>query len=272
MRIHPTSVVSPDIEIGPDVEIGPYCLIQGKGKIGKGTFVEGHVTLGYKHGEILIGENNHFSPGAVIGGPPQDISYKGEQTTLVVGNNNTFREFSTVNLPTSKGEKKTIIGNNCYIMAYAHVGHDCKLGNNVIMANNTGLAGHCEIEDNVVISAMCGLSQFTRVGRGAFIGGGSVINKDIPPFVRAEGHWAVVRATNKIGLIRRGSSREEVNNIHKAVRIMVMGTGTIDENIERIRTECKMSENLEHFIHFIKSSKKGIAISRGQGAKEVSDE
>ncbi|MBS1970567.1 MAG: acyl-ACP--UDP-N-acetylglucosamine O-acyltransferase [Bdellovibrionales bacterium] len=272
MKIHPTSVVSPDIEIGPDVEIGPYCLIQGKGKIGKGTFVEGHVTLGYKHGEILIGENNHFSPGAVIGGPPQDISYKGEQTTLVVGNNNTFREFSTVNLPTSKGEKKTIIGNNCYIMAYAHVGHDCKLGNNVIMANNTGLAGHCEIEDNVVISAMCGLSQFTRVGRGAFIGGGSVINKDIPPFVRAEGHWAVVRATNKIGLIRRGSSREEVNNIHKAVRIMVMGTGTIDENIERIRTECKMSENLEHFIHFIKSSKKGIAISRGQGSKEVADE
>ncbi len=272
MKIHPTSVVSPDIEIGPDVEIGPYCLIQGKGKIGKGTFVEGHVTLGYKHGEILIGENNHFSPGAVIGGPPQDISYKGEQTTLVVGNNNTFREFSTVNLPTSKGEKKTIIGNNCYIMAYAHVGHDCKLGNNVIMANNTGLAGHCEIEDNVVISAMCGLSQFTRVGRGAFIGGGSVINKDIPPFVRAEGHWAVVRATNKIGLIRRGSGREEVNNIHKAVRIMVMGTGTIDENIERIRTECQMSENLEHFIHFIKSSKKGIAISRGQGPKEVSDE
>ncbi|MGZ3746812.1 MAG: acyl-ACP--UDP-N-acetylglucosamine O-acyltransferase [Pseudobdellovibrionaceae bacterium] len=270
MKIHPTSVVSPDIEIGPDVEIGPYCLIQGKGKIGKGTFVEGHVTLGYKHGIILIGENNHFSPGAVIGGPPQDISYKGEETSLIIGNNNTFREFSTVNLATSKADKKTEVGNNCYIMAYTHIGHDCKLGNNVIMSNNSQLGGHCEIESNVVISAMCGFNQFTRVGRGSFIAGGSVVNKDIPPFVRAEGHWALVRATNKIGLIRKGFSREEANNVHKAVRILVMGKGTVEENIERISAECTPSENIEHFIHFVKSSKRGIAIARSQ--KEVSDD
>ncbi|MBK9321456.1 MAG: acyl-ACP--UDP-N-acetylglucosamine O-acyltransferase [Bdellovibrionaceae bacterium] len=270
MKIHPTSVVSPDVKIAEGVEIGPYCLIQGKGKIGKGTFIEGHVTLGYRHGIVEIGENNHFSPGAVIGGPPQDISYKDEETSLIIGNNNTFREFSTANLATSKGDKKTEIGNNCYFMAYTHVGHDCKIGNNVIVANDCHLGGHCEIEDNVVIGGLCGFNQFTRVGRGAFIAGSSVINKDIPPFAKAQGNYAVVRATNKIGLIRKGFSREEANNIHKAIRIMAMGNGTVDENIERIRQECTPSENLEHFIHFIKSSKRGIAIGRNQ--KEVGDD
>jgi UDP-N-acetylglucosamine acyltransferase len=270
MKIHPTSVVSPGVEIGPDVEIGPYCLIQGKGRIGRGTFVEGHVTLGFKHGNIIIGEDNHFSPGAVIGGPPQDISYRDEETSLIIGNNNVFREFSTVNLATAKADKKTEIGNHCYLMAYTHIGHDCKIGNNVIIANNTHFGGHCEVEDNVVISGVCAFNQFTRVGRGAFVAGSSVVNKDIPPFARAQGNYAVVRATNKIGLIRKGFSKEEANNVHKAIRIMAMGAGTVDENLERVRQECIQSENLEHFIHFIKSSKRGIAIGRNQ--KEVSDE
>lgn len=270
MKIHPTSVVSPGIEIGPDVEIGPYCFIQGKGKIGRGTYVEGHVTLGFRHGIIIIGENNHFSPGAVIGGPPQDVSYKNEETSLIIGDNNVFREFSTVNLATAKGDKKTEIGNHCYLMAYTHIGHDCKIGNNVIIANNTHFGGHCEVEDNVVISGVCAINQFTRIGRGAFVAGNSAVNKDIPPFSRAQGNYAVVRATNKIGLIRKGFSREEANNVHKAIRIMAMGTGTVDENLERIKAECTQSENLEHFIHFIKSSKRGIAIGRNQ--KEVTDE
>lgn len=151
MKIHFTSVVSPEVEIGPDVEIGPYCFIQGKGKIGRGTYVEGHVTLGFRHGIIVIGENNHFSPGAVIGGPPQDVSYRNEETSLIIGNNNVFREFSTVNLATAKGDKKTEIANDCYLMAYTHIAHDCKIGSNVIVANNTHFGGHCEVEDNVVI-------------------------------------------------------------------------------------------------------------------------
>jgi UDP-N-acetylglucosamine acyltransferase len=270
MKIHPTSVVSPGVEIAPDVEIGPYCLIQGKGKIGRGTFIEGHVTLGYKAGIIIIGENNHFSPGAVIGGPPQDVSYRDEETSLIVGNNNTFREFSTVNLATSKGDKKTEIGDHCYFMAYTHIGHDCKIGNNVIIANNTHFGGHCEVEDNVVIGGVCAFNQFTRVGRGAFIAGNSAVNKDIPPFARAQGNYAVVRATNKVGLIRKGFSKQEANNVHKAIRIMAMGAGTVEENLERIRQECSPSENIDHFIHFIKSSKRGIAISRDN--KEVTDE
>lgn len=261
-KVHPSSVLSPDVELADDVEIGPYCLIQGKIKIGKGTFVEGHVTLGSRHGILEVGENNHFSPGAVIGGAPQDISYKGEPTKLIIGNNNVFREFSTVNLATSKGDGKTEIGNNGYFMAYTHIGHDCKVGNNVIMANDSHLGGHCEIDDNVTIGGVCAFNQFTKVGRGAFVAGSSVVNKDILPFSRAQGNYATVRATNKIGLSRKGFSREEVANVHKAIRIMIMGSHTVEEGIARIQEECLMSPNIEYFINFIRSSKRGIAVDR----------
>lgn len=269
VKIHPTSVVSPDVELGPDVEIGPYCLIQGKMKIGKGTFVEGHVTLGSRHSVLEIGENNHFAPGAVIGGPPQDISYRGESTKLVIGNNNVFREFSTANIATAKGDGVTSIGNNCYFMAYTHIGHDCHIGNNVIIANDSHLGGHCVIEDNVVIGGVCAFNQFTKVGKNAFVAGSSIVNKDILPFSRAQGNWALVRATNKVGLLRKGFSREEVTNIHKAIRIIVLGSATVEEGIERIKNECFASPHIDYFINFIRSSKRGIAIKRG--AKDILD-
>jgi UDP-N-acetylglucosamine acyltransferase len=261
-KIHPSSIVSSEVEIADDVEIGPFCVIQGKVKIGQGTLVEGHVTLGSRHGILEIGEKNHFSPGAVIGGAPQDISYKGEPTYLIIGNNNTFREFSTVNLATSKHDKKTEIGNNGYFMAYTHVGHDCKIGNNVIIANDSHLGGHCIIEDGVTIGGVSAFNQFVRVGRGAFIAGSSVVTKDILPFCRAQGNYAMARATNKIGLSRKGFSREEVGNVHKAIRIMLLGSHTVEEGITRIQQECVQSENIEYFIQFMKASKRGLAIDR----------
>ncbi len=268
MKIHPSSVISPEVEIEEGVEVGPYCLIQGKGKIRKGTFVEGHVTLGSRHGIIDIGENNHFCPGAVIGGAPQDISYKGETTQLIIGSNNVFREFSTVNLATSKGDGKTEIGNNCYFMAYTHVGHDCKIGNNVIMANSSHLGGHCELDDGVFVGGVCALNQFTKVGKMAFIAGSSIVNKDILPFSRAQGNYAVIRATNKIGLLRKGFSKEEVSNVHKAIRIMIMGSHTVDEGLARIHAECKPSENIEYLVNFIKKSKRGLAFDRSVGTSD----
>ncbi|MBX3035240.1 MAG: acyl-ACP--UDP-N-acetylglucosamine O-acyltransferase [Bdellovibrionaceae bacterium] len=272
-KIHPTSVISGEAEIGPDVEIGPYCLIQGKVKIGRGTSIEGHATVGCKTSVIELGENNLICPGAVIGGPPQDLSYKGEPTKLIIGNNNTFREFSTANIATSKGEGVTRIGNNCYFMAYTHVGHDCRIGDNVTMANDSHLGGHCEIEDNVAIGGVCAFNQFTRVGKGAFVAGSSIVNKDILPFSRAQGNWALVKATNKVGLLRRGFSREEVQNIHKAIRIIIMGSHTVEEGLERIRNECLPSENIDYLVSFIRASKRGIAISRqAHGAARDDDE
>ncbi|MGZ3724727.1 MAG: acyl-ACP--UDP-N-acetylglucosamine O-acyltransferase [Pseudobdellovibrio sp.] len=262
MKVHPTSVISSEVTLEDDVEIGPYCNIQGQVKIGQGTFVEGHVTIGSRYGIVEIGKNNHIAPGAVIGGPPQDIGYKAEPTKLIIGDNNVIREFTTLNIATTKGNGATVIGNNCYFMAYSHVGHDSKIGNNVIVANNTNFAGHCVVEDNVTIGGVCGFSQFTRIGKYSFIAGASIANKDILPFSRAEGHWARVRATNKVGLIRKGFAKDEVSNIHKAIRIVIMGSHTLEEAFARIESECKPSENIEYLINFIKSSKRGIAITK----------
>ena len=271
-KIHPTSILSGEVEIDADVEIGPYCNIQGKVKIKSGTFIEGHVTVGSRYGYVELGKNNHISPGAVIGGPPQDISYKSELTSLIVGDNNVIREFTTLNLATSKGDGKTEIGSNCYFMAYSHVGHDCKIGNNVIVANNSHFGGHCEVEDNVFVGGVCAFNQFSRIGKYAYIAGSSIINKDIPPFSRAQGNWALAKATNKIGLLRKGFSKEEINNIHKALRILIMGTGTIDELLARIQSECGTSPHIDHLLHFVRSSKRGIAIRRGTGSGHDEEE
>lgn len=266
MKVHSTSIISSDVVLEEDVEIGPYCNIQGAVRIGRGTYVEGHVTIGSRYGIVEIGKNNHIAPGAVIGGPPQDISYKAEPTKLIIGDNNVIREFATLNIATSKASGATVIGNNCYLMAYSHVGHDCKIGSNVIVANNTNFAGHVVVEDSVTIGGVCGFSQFTRVGKNSFVAGASIVNKDILPFSRAEGHWALIRATNKVGLIRKGFSKEEVANIHKAIRIVIMGSHTLEEAYQRIENECTPSENIAYLVDFIRSSKRGIAISRGAGA------
>lgn len=263
MKIHPSSVVSADVELSEDVEIGPYCNIQGHVKIGQGTFIEGHVTVGSRYGVVEIGKNNHIAPGAVIGGPPQDIGYKAEPTRLIIGDNNVIREFSTLNIATSKGDGATVVGNNCYFMAYSHVGHDCKIGNNVVVANNSHFGGHCVVEDNVVIGGVCAFNQFSKIGKNSFVAGSSIVNKDILPFSRAQGNYAIVRATNKVGLLRKGFSKEEVDNIHKAIRIVIIGSATLEEAYARIENECTPSENIDYLVHFIRNSKRGIAIARG---------
>lgn len=259
MSVHPSTVVNGKLELGEGAVVGPYCFIQGNVRIGKGTIVEGHVSIGCKNGIVEIGAHNHLHPGAVIGGPPQDVTYKGEETSLIIGDHNIFREFSTVNLATSKGDKKTTVGSHCYMMSYTHIGHDCHIGDHIIVANDSHIGGHCWVDDYVVIGGMCAFNQFTRVGRGAFIAGGSIVNKDILPFSKAQGNHAIVRATNKVGLARRGVSREEVDNIHRAIRILIMGSETIEEALARIDTECSPSENIEYLIKFIRESKRGIA-------------
>jgi UDP-N-acetylglucosamine acyltransferase len=262
MNIHPTTIIQGDVQIDDGVEIGPYCVIQGQVRIKKGTIVESHVTLGSRYGHIEIGENNHILPGAVIGGPPQDISYKSDKTSLKIGNNNVFREFSTANIATAKGDRETTIGNNCYFMSYTHIGHDCKIGNNVIIANDSHLGGHTIIDDNVNIGGVCATNQFVRIGKNAFVGGSSVIIKDILPYTRAQGNYAVCRATNKIGLARRGFTREEILNVHKAIRILLMGSSTVEEGLQRIQAECTPSPEIDYFVQFARSSKRGLAIPR----------
>lgn len=258
-NIHPTAIVSKDAEIAEGVEIGPFCVIKGKVKIGKGSRLDSHVVVGSEKGIVEMGENNLISSGAVVGGPPQDLKYNGEPTQLILGDNNVIREFATLNIGTPTGGGVTRVGNNVLLMAYVHVAHDCQLGDGVIVANSSNFAGHVIVEDHVRIGGVCNFSQFCRLGRFSFIAGDSTVNKDIIPFAMAEGKWAVARATNKIGLERNGFSKDQVNSIHKAIRLLTKGNRTTDEAIQAIEAECEPSEHINHLLQFIKTTERGIA-------------
>lgn len=257
--IHPTAVVDKRVELSENVKIGPYSVLKGKVVIGPNTKIESHVVIGSDHGVVTVGKNNHFLPGAMIGGPPQDLKFKGEETRLEVGDNNIFREFTTVNVGTSHGGGVTRLGNNNLLMAYVHVAHDCQLGNNIAVANTTNFAGHVTVEDNVRVGGVCNFNQFITLGKFSFIAGDSAVNKDIMPFTIAQGKYAVSRAPNSIALERAGMSPEEVDNIYKAIRIVTKGGRTIEQALEDIQKDCKPSENIKYLMEFIKKSERGIA-------------
>lgn len=258
--IHPTAIISKEAQIGTNVFIGPFCVIQGKSVIGDGCRLDSHVVIGNEHGIVEMGRDNRISAGAAVGGPPQDLSYKGEPTKLIIGDRNTIREFATLNCATAKAHGATTVGSDCLIMAYSHVAHDCTLGSHVVIANSNQLAGHVTLEDHVKTGGMCGFNQFVRVGKYAFVAGDSAVNKDILPYTISSGKYAVMRATNSIGLDRAGFAKEDIDSINRAVRIVTKGGGTVEEILARIQAECKMSPSLQYFIDFIKSSTRGLAI------------
>ncbi|MCB0386309.1 MAG: acyl-ACP--UDP-N-acetylglucosamine O-acyltransferase, partial [Bdellovibrionales bacterium] len=197
--------------------------------------------------------------GAVVGSPPQDLTYKGEPTKLVIGNGNTIREYCTLNLGTAKGGGVTRIGDDCLLMAYVHVAHDCHIKNKVVIANSTHFAGHVTVEDHVKIGGGCLFSQFITLGEYCYIAGDTAVNKDIIPYCIAYGNFATIRATNKIGLERAGFSKEEVENIHRAIRTVIKGGHTLDEALEKIEEICTPSDHIKRILDFIRSSERGIA-------------
>jgi UDP-N-acetylglucosamine acyltransferase len=257
VNIHPSSVISKEAEIGSGVTIGPFCVIKGHAKIGDGCVLESHVSLGNEHGRVELGKNNFLSSGSAVGGPPQDLSYKGEPTQLIIGDNNVIREFATLNCGTVKGGGITRIGDNCLIMAYAHIAHDCTIGSHVVIANSTQIAGHVVFEDHVKTGGMCGFNQFVRVGKYAFVAADATVNKDILPFTISQGKYAVMRATNRIGMERAGFSPEDVEAINRAVRIVTKGGGTMDESVARIQAECAQTPTVKYFVDSIKASVAG---------------
>lgn len=260
MNIHPSSIISKECELDEDVIVGPFCIIKGKVKIGKGTVLESHVVLGSENGIVEIGQNNRFSPGSVIGCTPQDKKYKGEATSLKIGDNNQIREFITISLGTVNGGGMTIIGSHNLIMAYTHFGHDCRLGDNNVVANCCQMAGHVHIENKVTVGGMCAINQFVRIGNFAFVAGGSAVNKDILPYTISHGNHAIIRATNKIGLERGGFAPEVIEQIHKAIRIVTKGGEGVQESLARVERECASSKELKYFIDFARSSERGIAL------------
>jgi len=256
-KIHPTAIISPEVEIGDNVEIGPYAIIEGKVKIGDNCKIFPSVHI---QGYTEIGENTKIFTGAIIGSIPQDLKYKGDITYLKIGKNNTIREYVTINPGTSSGEE-TIIGDNNLIMAYAHIAHNCKIGNNVIIANSGTLAGHVEIDDYAIIGGLVGIHQFCRIGKHSIIGGCSKVVMDIIPFIMADGHPARPYGINVIGLKRRNFSDEKIKILNSVYRIIFKSGLNTSQALKKLE-EMNDCEEIKEIIEFIKSSQRGIAKER----------
>ena len=260
-KIHPTAIVHPEAELEEDVEIGPFAVVHGGARIGKGTKVDSHAVI---YGCARIGENNYIGCGAVIGAPPQDISYKGQPTFVEIGNSNTIREYVTIHRATQEG-KATVIGNRCFLMAYSHVAHDCIIGNEVIITNYAGISGFVEIEDKAIISGHVGIHQFVRIGTLAFVSGGSFPGQDIPPYTIAAGRPAKVVGLNVVGMRRAGFSSSTRLQIKRAFDIFYRKGLNRKHALEIIERELDAPE-VKRFVEFIKKSeKRGVASFAREG-------
>ena len=253
--IHPTAIISPEAHIEDDVTIGPYAIIGDQVTIGRGTVVGPHAVI---DPFARIGQDCHIFQFASVGAVPQSLKFQGEETWTEIGNGCIIREFVTINRGTQDGGGITRVGNDCLLMAYAHIAHDCILGNKVVMANNATLAGHVTIGNHATVGGLSAIHQFVRVGDYAFLGGKSVVVKDIPPFVLASGDRATLHGLNQVGLKRHGFSADTLKLLKKTYRLIFRIGLTLNEAIERVSAEVEAAPEVKAFIDFIKSSERGI--------------
>ena len=253
-QIHPTAIVDAKVEIGAGTIIGPYCIIGAEVVLGPNCWLQHHVTLA---GPMRAGAGNKFYAYCSIGQQTQDLKYQGEPTYLEIGDDNTFREFVTVNRSTTS-EGKTRVGNGGNFLAYSHIGHDCTVGNGVVFSNNGTLAGHVQVGDYAVMGGLTAVHQFCRIGRFAITGGCSKIVQDVPPFMIADGNPAEIRGVNLVGLERKGFPAEDVKLIKEAFRIIYRSKYNTAQAIEAIRKELAASEAVEQIVEFIEKSQRGI--------------
>ncbi len=253
-EIHPTALVNPGAELGNDVRISPFSIIEDKVIIGNNTWIGSNVLIVKG---TRIGDNCEIHHGAILGAAPQDIKYHSEETTLEIGDNTIIREYCTLNRG-SIDRFKTVIGSNCFLMTYVHVAHDCILSDHVIIANSVNMAGHVEIQDYVGIGGLVPIHQFVRIGKHAFIGGGFRIPKDIPPFLLAAGEPLEYAGTNSVGLRRRNFSKEAINRISKAYKILFRSKLNVSQAVSRIKEEFEVIDEIKEIIDFIESSERGI--------------
>jgi len=266
MSIESTAIIESEVELADDVEVGAYSVLRGKVKIGKGTVIKDHVTI---YGPITLGENNTVHPGAVLGNVSQDLKYKGEPAEVIIGDNNSIRECVTIQKGTGDGGSKTTLGNNNLIMAYVHVAHDCHIGNNVIIANSTQLAGHIIINDFAYIGGLTGIHQFATIGESCFIGFMSRISKDVPPYSIVEGNPAKPRTINTIGLSRRQFDQQDIVVLKKAFVILYVSKLTRKEKLESLnKDEFKNNVLVQHLLE---SDIKSANAKNGRALEELRD-
>lgn len=254
VTIHPTAIVHPGAEIGAGTEIGPYCVIGASVQLGEGNRLAAHVMI---DGPAVIGDNNTFFPYACIGQRTQDLKYAGEPTGLEIGHGNEFREFVTVHRATGPGDR-TVIGNHGHFLAYAHIAHDCHVGDHVIFSNNGTLAGHVTVEDHAIIGGLTAVHQFCRIGRFSITGGCSKIVQDVPPFIIADGNPAVPRGINKVGMERHGFSAAEVKAMRETYKTIYMRDLLLEGALNELEGPAAESEHVRHFVRFVRGSQRGI--------------
>ena len=248
------AIIDPRARIGKNVTIGPYAIIGKDVEIGDGCTIHNNVSI---LDGVRIGKNSRVFPGAILGAIPQDLKYEGEESILQIGENVTIREYCTVNKGTIENFR-TFIDDNCILMAYVHVAHDCELGKNVILSNNVNLAGHIEIGDFAILGGLTAVHQFVKVGPHAFVGGGSLVRKDIPPYCKAAREPISYAGMNSVGLRRRGFTPDMINTIQDIYRILFVRGYNTSQAIEEIRNNIKDCKEKEVILDFIQESKRGI--------------
>jgi len=254
VEIHPTALVDPAVELGAGTIVGPYCIVAAGVSLGEKCWLQHHVTLS---GPLTAGRGNKFYAYCSIGQQTQDLKYRGEPTYLQIGDENTFREFVTINRSTT-GNGKTRVGSGGNFLAYSHIGHDCTVGDGVVFSNNGTLAGHVQVGDHAVIGGLTAIHQFCRIGRFAITGGCSKIVQDVPPFLIADGNPAKVRGINQVGLERAGFSPEKIRPIKEAFRIIYRGKMNTAQALTMLREKLGESEEVRLIVQFIEASERGI--------------
>ena len=253
--VHPTAIVDPTAELGSGVKIGAYSIIGPHVVIGDGTIIDPHVII---EPWTTIGNDCHICSGAILGGAPQDNKFKNERSFLKIGDRNVIREFVTIHRATGE-DNCTVIGNDNMLMAYCHIGHNCKIGNGIMMANQAGISGHVIVEDKVVFGGMVGVHQFVRIGKLAMIGGYSKVSQDIPPFMLADGRPTKVYDLNKIGLRRNGVPPKVRAGLRQAYKLLYRSGLNLSQAIETIESEVEPSPERDYLLEFVRNIKFGFA-------------
>lgn len=253
--IHTTAHVDPAAELGPGVSVGPYSIVEAGARIGAGTRIGTHV---YVSGFTTVGVDCRIAHGAVLGSEPQDLKFAGEHTTLEIGDRTTIREYATLNRGTHD-RKKTVVGNDCFLMSYVHVAHDCHLGDHVVLANSVNMAGHVTIEDWAVVGGVVPIHQFVRIGRHAMIGGGFRVAQDVCPYALLGGYPLHVMGLNIVGLRRRGFTAAQLGPLRRAFRILFQSGLNTSQALEAIEREVESTPEIVHILDFIRASARGIS-------------
>lgn len=254
--IHPSAIIAPGATLGHGVRVGPFAIIGDGCEIGDGCVIESRATL---ERNVRLAANVVIGSGSIIGGDPQDLKFRGEETWVEIGEGSRVREYSTINRGTSHSYKTTV-GKGCFLMSYVHLGHDCHVGDGVIISNGTQLAGHVIIEDRAILSGLVAVHQFVKVGKHAFVGGCSRVAKDVPPFLKAVGNPVKLYGLNSVGLQRSGFADDTIRELKRAYRLFFRSELNVSQAMERARSELQPMPDVDHFLRFLEDSQRGVVI------------